>query len=43
MKKTNSDSQNGSSLHNKKEVGAQDEQNRITFAHETKDGFMRLL
>src|SRR5882724_321845 len=38
MKKTTSRSQNCSSLHNKEEVGARDEQNPITFANETKDG-----
>lgn len=38
MKKTNSHNQNCSSLQNKEEVGARDEQNPTTFANETKDG-----
>jgi len=43
MKKTNSHNQNSSSLHNKEEVGAGDEQNPKTFAKETKDGPLDLL
>ena len=38
MKKTNSHNQNCSSLQNREEVGARDEQNPTTFAYETKDG-----